>query len=104
MNNSLSVQHYVPEQTIQSYLDALLQDAAAELALAEQQALPATAELVLERVPEPVAAEVHEAVLYSFPDPQPEQVEPEVAPIAAWREAPFEALLFDVGGLTLAVP
>lgn len=104
MNNSLPVQHYVPEQTIQSYLDALLQDAAAELALAEQQALPATAELVLERVPEPVAAEVHEAVLYSFPDPQPEQVEPEVAPIAAWREAPFEALLFDVGGLTLAVP
>ncbi|WP_193074822.1 CheW domain-containing protein [Pseudomonas sp. FME51] len=105
MNNSLSVQHYVPEQTIQSYLDALLQDAAAELALAEQtQALPADSERVPERVLEPVAAEVHESVFYSFTDPQPEQAEPEVAPTAAWRDAPFEALLFDVGGLTLAVP
>ncbi|SDR97742.1 purine-binding chemotaxis protein CheW [Halopseudomonas litoralis] len=105
MNNPLPVQHYVPEQTIQSYLDALLQDAAAELALAEQeQVLQISSESVSEPAPEPAAAEVDEAVYYSFPDPLPEQPEPQAAPAAAWREAPFEALLFDVGGLTLAVP
>lgn len=101
MNSSLPVQHYVPEQTIQSYLDALLQDAAMELALAEQvPALRVSPDLVSE----PVSAEMHEPVFYSFPDPLPEQVESKVVPSAAWREAPFEALLFDVGGLTLAVP
>lgn len=101
MNNPLPVQHYVPEQTIQCYLDALLQDAATELALAEQaQALPVEPE----RMTSPVAAEAHESVFHSFVNPQPEPAEPEAAPVASWRDAPFEALLFDVGGLTLAVP
>ena len=40
MTKSLAVQQFVPEQTIQSYLDALLQDAAAELAVAEQVTAP----------------------------------------------------------------
>lgn len=36
MSDSLAVQHYVPAQTLQCYLDSLLQEAAADLALAEQ--------------------------------------------------------------------
>ena len=106
MNNSLPVQHYVPEQTIQSYLDALLQDAAMELALAEQ-APPSQPVPVAEPVaPEPVVAVIPEPEV--TPPPPIEQPEPVAPPAAAavpaWREAPFEALLFDVGGLTLAVP
>lgn len=116
------------QQALQSYLDALLQDAAIELAvdsisqdefqaavLEEQlrdthRAAPAPAEPVqplatvesvtVEALPvrvEPVV--VLEAVV------KPEGVrdllergQPE------WGEAPFECLLFDVAGLTLAVP
>ncbi len=105
MNDSLPVQHYVPEQTIQSYLDALLQDAAAELALAE-------AEVEVEQPMPPVAAPVLEVVVtkerVSVPvaeivEPPAEEPAPPVV-IPAWREQPFEALLFDVAGLTLAVP
>lgn len=99
MNNSLPVQHFVPEQTIQSYLDALLQDAAAELALVEAEVRPAltqsTPQLeIISRVAEP---EVAPAVLAP-----PVEVPPVVRP--AWQDQPFEALLFNVGGLTLAVP
>lgn len=95
MSDSLPVQHFVPEQTIQCYLDALLQEAAAELALAEAE-LPAAPPAVL--LQEPVAAAVV---------PPPAVAEPLVLPAAeqpAWRNEPFEALLFNVGGLTLAVP
>lgn len=96
MSNPLPVQQFIPEQTIQSYLDALLQDAAAELELAE---LAAVSPAVPEAVPvdmdedwEAVAA--HDA-----------HAEPTVAQHdRSWREQPFEALLFEVGGLKLAVP
>ena len=105
MNNSLPVQHYVPEQTIQSYLDALLQDAAMELALAEQ-APPLQSAPVAEPVaPEPVIVAIPEPEVVQPLIEQPEPVAPPAAvAMPAWREAPFEALLFDVGGLTLAVP
>src|SRR5690606_17653400 len=98
MSDSLPVQHFVPEQTIQCYLDALLQDAAAELALAESVA--AAPEPVSAPAPErePVAVEVPAAAV------QPPSEPPAVEQQPGWRSAPFEALLFDVGGLTLAVP
>ncbi len=90
MNDSLPVQHFVPEQTIQSYLDALLLDAAAELVLAEVEPAP---------VPSAPQLEVAPSVVTPAP---PAKIPPSVQP--AWREQPFEALLFNVGGLTLAVP
>lgn len=110
MTKPLPVQQFVPEQTIQCYLDSLLQDAAQELALAEQQTQELAPPAQLEAAPVVVPAE---------PEPELEQelqvealVElstdaehvPPVLEQAAWREEPFEALLFDVGGLTLAVP
>ena len=108
MSESLPVQHFVPEQTIQSYLDALLQEAAAELALAElpqelpQEPLPAPPTLLVP--PSPPQLEVIRPVADDAPQPA---VPPICTPPAAepsWRNEPFEALLFDVGGLTLAVP
>ena len=131
MNKPLPVQQYIPQQTIQSYLDALLQDASSELLLAEQEPVAAVqAEAIaavveaspVEPQPKPApaierkAAEVSERILErrrSAPEvavaPQP-HIEPELEPEQiqsaqpAWREQEFEALLFDVGGLTLAVP
>lgn len=110
MKNPLPVQHYVPEQTLQCYLDALLQDAAAELALAEQEPsvvaaeLPTLAEPAVRLVPAPAVTPVSFAplpIISQIPD-APETVPVPVVP--SWRNEPFEALLFDVGGLTLAVP
>lgn len=98
MSESLPVQHFVPEQTIQCYLDALLQDAAAELALAE--AVPAAPEPPAAPAPERVAVVAESPVALAPPPPEP----PMVVEQPAWRSEPFEALLFDVGGLTLAVP
>lgn len=137
-----------PQQALQSYLDALLQEAAVELeqsvsldefeaavleeqvrdarreearpvlarplALAEPgpQVLP-TIEL---RMPEVIAEPLVEApaeIRIEIAEPEIEvQPVPEVAPAAApsfdgrpsWSEEPFECLLFDVAGLTLAVP
>ncbi|GAA6130601.1 CheW domain-containing protein [Halopseudomonas sabulinigri] len=111
----LPVQEFVPEQTIQHYLDALLQDAAEELA--REEAAPAPA-VVPERPPAPPRPAVVAPVLRAPPAPVPTPVpaEPVVempaeqpappAPVAQpqWREQAFEALLFDVGGLKLAVP
>ena len=94
MNDSLPVEHFVPEQTIQSYLDALLQDAAAELVLAEVEPAPAPP---VEIAPS-VATHQVEPVTPAPPAQQPPKAQP------AWRDQPFEALLFNVGGLTLAVP
>src|SRR5690606_25863488 len=102
MNNPLPVQHYVPEQTIQSYLDALLQDAAMELALAEQAPQPVAGPEPI--APGPAIAAVPEPVKAQPLIEQPEPVAAAAAAMPAWREAPFEGLLFDVGGLTLAVP
>ena len=122
MNISTPLQEYIPEQTIQSYLDALLQEAAVELALAEEPNTEAPAQAVAQLAPvEPVITPVenHPAeavphVVSRDPDaalsPDWQTVEQEAVPEPIgtqqpeWRERPFEALLFDVGGLTLAVP
>ncbi len=137
-----------PQQALQSYLDALLQEASVELAesvdldefeaavLEEQvrdaRLVPAAAPVApvaqAEPVARPVLAEVRPAVLPTVrmpepvveaPAPTPAVVEPladvhvppksEPAPLRlderpAWADEPFECLLFDVAGLTLAVP
>lgn len=119
--SSLPVQEFVPEQTIQHYLDALLQDAAEELARvdAEPAAQPVQA---VQLAPEPAVKQPvpPTPVLRVTPPPIVEPAEPEFElkaelaaqePVASappinpvWREQSFEALLFDVGGLKLAVP
>lgn len=114
------------QQALQSYLDALLQDAAIELAVDSvsqdefqaavlEEQLRDTRPIVVS--PEPVLPTVVEsATIVSMPA----RVEPVVELEAAfepagprapleqgqpeWGEAPFECLLFDVAGLTLAVP
>ena len=112
--SSLPVQEFVPEQTIQHYLDALLQDAAEELARVEVE----TAVQPLQPSPAPVAEvpsvelpvllrEQAPAPVEPVPaEPQPETATAITAPAQSspWREQSFEALLFDVGGLKLAVP
>ncbi|TVP92903.1 MAG: chemotaxis protein CheW [Pseudomonadaceae bacterium] len=97
MSKRLPVQEYIPEQTLQHYLDDLLQDAA--VALQETIEPPPLAEpAVTVKEPEQRVAEPAELA------------EPDVASVPVvianetWRESEFEALLFDVGGLTLAVP
>ena len=108
----LPVQQYVPEQTIQHYLDALLQDAADELARADAEvAAPAPAPVVTEAPRAAVVHKLERPVEIAEPQmPAEPMIEPPAAPppvqqaIAAWREEPFEALLFDVGGMKLAVP
>lgn len=139
-----------PQVALQSYLDALLQEAAIELAdsvtldefqaavLEEQQrdAAPKVAVVASPvRAPAPVAAPVAVApaapVLVAPVAEKPLPVPPVAAPALdigspvlervpgveppatpplqfdgqpAWGEEPFECLLFDVAGLTLAVP
>ena len=132
-----------PQQALQSYLDALLQDAFSDLqgtvaaemdefqraVLEEQQRdarssvrplqeLPPAQPRVLKTIvaplpveappvqpvvaPAPVAAEVR--IAEAVPA---EPVVPVQAPVQAqpdWSRQPFECLLFDVAGLTLAVP
>ncbi|HCJ28905.1 MAG TPA: chemotaxis protein CheW [Pseudomonas sp.] len=131
------------QQTLQSYLDALLQDAVMELTesvshdefqaavLEEQQrdvqrVVPlrqvAPPEPALIPVPAPVIAEPE--LLELQPEMPAEPLPVRVEPIAnfesqgqvpggppahrsgqpEWGEEPFECLLFDVAGLTLAVP
>ena len=77
----------------------MLQDAAAELALAEtaEASAPTPSEPVLPEAPGVAAPQVS-----SMASQPPVAVPPTTQ--QAWREQPFEALLFDVGGLTLAVP
>ncbi|HDZ55260.1 MAG TPA: chemotaxis protein CheW [Pseudomonas xinjiangensis] len=109
MNKPLALQQFIPEQTIQSYLDALLQDAAVELAMAEAEiAAPVEAKVVppVVKAPPPLPAPVIRKETPVVAEPEAEAEAPPVTtqPEAAWREQPFEALLFDVGGLTLAVP
>ncbi|WP_092386302.1 CheW domain-containing protein [Halopseudomonas salegens] len=99
MSKRLPVQEYIPEQTLQHYLDDLLQEAAV--------ALQESAEPTLPVAPPPAPLVVHKAIESQA---VVETVAPEEAPVPAaavheaWREGEFEALLFDVGGLTLAVP
>lgn len=143
-----------PQQALQSYLDALLQDAFADIEGAEldefEQAVqeerlrdaqarplrpvpavsPAAAaapaqRAVLELEPRPapllntlrVAVEAPVQVIVPEPVDEPPAAPavmppetPEPAPLPEWQarpewsEQPFECLLFDVAGLTLAVP
>ncbi|WP_312932736.1 CheW domain-containing protein [Stutzerimonas nitrititolerans] len=117
------------QQALQSYLDALLQDAAIELAVDSVSQDEFQAAVLEEQLRDtravviPQAEPVQPAVVESatvVPMPVPVRVEPvvelEVALEPAgprvpleqgqpeWGEAPFECLLFDVAGLTLAVP
>ncbi|MFV9654476.1 chemotaxis protein CheW [Pseudomonas sp. NY15366] len=126
---------------LQSYLDGLLQEAAAELemsvSLDEFEAAVLEEQVRDARLVEPVASTVAPVALATVVEPQVqapvapvellaparvpviEEVPPEVATLAepvpqpaalladgrpAWAEEPFECLLFDVAGLTLAVP
>lgn len=132
------------QQTLQSYLDALLQDAVMELgdsvshdefhaAVLEEQQRDTQRVVSLRQVapePEPsslvvVPVSVEPEMLLKLEPEQPTTVEPAlVEPVATlephvsvpgdplqhrsgqpeWGEEPFECLLFDVAGLTLAVP
>jgi purine-binding chemotaxis protein CheW len=156
MNRSIEVATR-PKLALQSYLDALLQDATAELdepsvsvdefqaAVLEEQALDARLQALAKPIavavaaPAPVAAPVVVAAPAQVAAPAPvatpapaltpapvmtptvELVEPvaELSTLAgqrtptppparegrpAWADEPFECLLFDVAGLTLAVP
>ncbi|PKM33556.1 MAG: chemotaxis protein CheW [Gammaproteobacteria bacterium HGW-Gammaproteobacteria-12] len=122
---------------LQSYLDGLLQEAAAELemsvsldefeaAVLEEQVRDArlvepVAPVALATVAEPqvqvevapieLLAPIQAPVIDEAPPalaPAAEQVPKPAAVLAdgrpAWAEEPFECLLFDVAGLTLAVP
>ena len=88
-----------PQQALQSYLDALLHEAAAELA--GSVAAPAVG------LPEP-AGETPAAVAPVAVPPRAAIAEHAAGPasssLPAWGQAPFECLLFEVAGLTLAVP
>lgn len=114
------------QQALQSYLDALLQDAAIELAVDSVSQDEFQAAVLEEQLrdtrpvvvsPEPVLPTVVEsATIVSMPARIEPVIELEVALEPAgprapleqgqpeWGEAPFECLLFDVAGLTLAVP
>lgn len=116
------------QQALQSYLDALLQDAAIELAVDSVSQDEFQAAVLEEQQRDTRLAVVPQikpvqplVTLESAPlAPQPVLVEPVVDLEAAlkpvrpqtpleqsqpeWGEAPFECLLFDVAGLTLAVP
>ncbi|MDT3231104.1 CheW domain-containing protein [Pseudomonas sp. rhizo25] len=118
-----------PQLALQSYLDALLQDATEEelpepilvlepaveppgtldefqLAVLEEQARDALAEAapVVPVTPDQVAPVVVEPLVevHLPPSITPPPVTGDGRP--AWAAEPFECLLFDVAGLTLAVP
>ena len=118
-----------PQLALQSYLDALLQEAAAELAdsvsldefqsaVLEEQVrdarllAPREVEVQVEVRPvlEPLVVAPVLVPEVSLPEPVAVvAVEPPPAALAfdgqpSWAEEPFECLLFDVAGLTLAVP
>ncbi|AZF11857.1 CheW domain protein [Pseudomonas sp. R2-37-08W] len=119
-----------PQLALESYLDALLQDATAEelpepilvlepavepdaaldefqLAVLEEQARDAHVEatpVVVSITPEVVAPVVVEPIVevHLPPSITPPPVTGDGRP--SWAAEPFECLLFDVAGLTLAVP
>lgn len=78
-----------PQQAMLEYLDELLQDATE---VVEAPAVSA------ETMPAPVIAE---APVESGPAPVEDPAE---EPLPAWAAQEFEALMFEVNGLTLAVP
>lgn len=120
---------------LQSYLDALLQDATQELEQAplasvtldefqaavleeqqrdhqRQQTVPPAAQPPVAPAPvEPVHLRVVEEIVVApvvpLVQPEPEPAEPDGPALDGqpdWAREPFECLLFDVAGLTLAVP
>ena len=118
-----------PQLALQSYLDALLQEAAAELA--DSDSLDEFETAVLEEqvrdarllAPQEDEVEVLPVVVPQIAVPLlvPEVPVPVLVPVEvvavepptaafvldeqpSWAEEPFECLLFDVAGLTLAVP
>lgn len=89
---------------LSAYLDALLTDEAPQPALAgEAEALPKVDTPV--EMPEPVPAHAPELVpkLVATPKPVPEP-QSLVDGVPEWAQTRFQALLFEVAGLTLAVP
>ncbi|EWC42057.1 chemotaxis protein CheW [Pseudomonas stutzeri] len=115
------------QQALQSYLDGLLQDAAIELAdsvsqdefqaavLEEQlrdsrQRLAPRLEVVQPTVvvadvaPAPIAVFEPVADLHVAAQPLDEPAATHGSGQPSWADEPFECLLFDVAGLTLAVP
>jgi len=130
-----------PQLALQSYLDALLQEATEELTLSssldefqaavlEEQARDAVVRVALDSpvvavvAPAPVAVIADVALLEPVLEPVETPVVALVEPVVevhlaaghrtpppssadgrpAWAAEPFECLLFDVAGLTLAVP
>lgn len=125
-----------PQLALMSYLDALLQDASAELAqsvsldefetaVLEEQVrdarlqavapvaavvLPVIETVTLEVAPQPVLPVQVDVLLVApvvAPTVQPLMLNPVLQPSGgppSWAQEPFECLLFDVAGLTLAVP
>ncbi len=118
-----------PQLALQSYLDALLQEAAAELAdsdsldefetaVLEEQVrdarllAPREVEVEVEVLPVVVPQIAVSLLVPEVPELVPVEVVAVEPPTAAfvldeqpsWAEEPFECLLFDVAGLTLAVP
>jgi purine-binding chemotaxis protein CheW len=116
---------------LQSYLDGLLQEAAAELemsvsleefesAVLEEQVRDARLTAPAPVAPAPVVAPRAPVALVVAPEVEVQvQAPPLAAPLEtlpaqpaalqlegrpSWAEEPFECLLFDVAGLTLAVP
>ena len=61
-----------------------------------------TAEARTPQALSPVTVPVETPATPAKPEPTPQAAAP--VPGGCWREQPFDALLFDVGGLTLAVP
>ena len=108
-----------PQLALQSYLDALLQDAAAELAVSEELSEFESAvmeEQVRDARLQSVVAPVLALKVVQPPLPVAEVVTSPADGLACdlpagkrsgrphWGAEPFECLLFDVAGLTLAVP
>lgn len=120
MTKPLPVQQFIPQLTIQSYLDALLQEATEDLSVAEplsSAALPTAVDPLEQPSASPQASTRQVASKPAQAKSRPVAVELPLARLEAeaatalplveqphWRDKPFEALLFDVGGLTLAVP
>ena len=100
-----------PQLALQSYLDELLQDATEMLPASEQEEFAAAvleeqvrdAQAVMLAMPVPLPALVPPLAEVPVPVPQERLLVPDDGR-PAWAAEPFECLLFDVAGLTLAAP
>ena len=91
-----------PQLALQSYLDELLQDATEEVLLSEPEALDEFAIAVLEE--QVRDARVTPVVEVHVPSVAGEGLSVPDDSRPAWAAEPFECLLFEVAGLTLAAP